>query len=292
MHRGLLAPPHEVLPRHGGERWFRCGPDLRSGALLLADQERPRDPREDAEQTGALHREAAGDRSGVHRVRRHPRTLQPPRQLEREEKIHQLRVAVLPDSQVAALHLEIAEIDPPAARGFRGDADHPRGRAGAQQVEQRGRKREIRHVVERECALEAFGRDLARAEHGSRVVHQHVQPRVLVPELRRDSPRFADQLQIRPDGVGAGLPLDGVELRRIAPDDHHFRAQPRELAHRNAADARRPARDQDDLPVHPRLRRARSISRFASRSAMSSRLSTPVFPLHTPSSTFTLPSLK
>src|SRR5439155_8619544 len=104
-HRGLLAPPHEVLTRHGPEGRFRCGPDLRSGALLLADQERPRDPREDAEQTGALHREAAGDRSGVHRVRRHPRTLQPPRQLEREEKIHQLRVAVLPDSQVAALHL-------------------------------------------------------------------------------------------------------------------------------------------------------------------------------------------
>src|SRR5581483_4844302 len=135
--------------------------------------------------------------------------------------------------------------------------------------------------------------DLPISEHRSGVVDQHVQPLIAPAELVRGPARLRDELQIRADRVRADLSLDRVELRRVAADHHHGGAGALQLACGDPADPGSPAGDQHHLAVHPRPRwRARSISRFASRSAMVSRLSTPVFPLQTPSSTFTIPSLK
>src|SRR5438132_6192135 len=104
--RQVLALPDEVLSGDFFQRGLRRSPDLRASALLLADQERTGEPGEDSVPPRILHGESARDRSRVDRVRRHSASLQATRELEREYQIHQLGVAVLPDADVAALHLQ------------------------------------------------------------------------------------------------------------------------------------------------------------------------------------------
>ena len=105
-------------------------------------------------------------------------------------------------------------------------------------------------------------------EDGAGIVEQDVQRLVAQLELEGGAADVGQACQIALQRLHA---FERGQLRRIAAEGDDARAHSPQLARRHLADARSRAGDEDDLALHLRL--ARSISRFASRSAMLSRLS-------------------
>ena len=85
-----------------------------------------------------------------------PRALSAPRQLEGEQEVHQLRQAVGAEAGVAALELQVVEVDLGRTMRVRRDVDDARARRQA--IEQEVRQEEVAQVIEREGALEALRR--------------------------------------------------------------------------------------------------------------------------------------
>ena len=153
-------------------------------------------------------------------------------------------------------------------------------------------------MIDGERLLDAVLRQAVLHEDRPGVVDQHVQPIVAALELLggptdlRLGAQVASQ-RLHPVVTGGPADLRGrvLGLAQVAGEQHHPVPLLRQRAGGDLADSRRRSRDQRD-PFHGQRLRARSISRFASFSAIASRLSAARFPFATPISTFTWPSLK
>jgi hypothetical protein len=93
--------------------------------------------------------------AGVQAVRCHAGPFEAARELAREEHVRELRLPVRRHWAVAALGVQVVEVDAGADVGARADVDDARGRAGAQPVEQQVRQEEVRQVIGRERGLVA-----------------------------------------------------------------------------------------------------------------------------------------
>ena len=126
-------------------------------------------------------RNTANDRTG---------SAQPAIELQREEQVGELRLAVGAPAVVAAFALEVVELHAPDAVRSAAERHHPRGVAPLHRVNEQAGQREVTQVVGPELKLEAVGGGGARRRHHPGVVDQEVQPLVLSPEsLRKRSHR-------------------------------------------------------------------------------------------------------
>jgi hypothetical protein len=120
---------------------------------------------------------------------------------------------------------------------------HHAGAALPQPLEQELGEQERGEVVEREGALEAVGRDLARREHRAGVVGEHVDALVALEQLGRQPADLVQALEVgdvlvRRAGRGRG---GLAHVRRVAADDRDLRAAPRQLDRCGAPDPARRA---------------------------------------------------
>ena len=116
------------------------------------------------------------DHAGVQEVGADVARVQAARQLAGEQGVGELGVAIRLPAVETAFHLQVGEVDVPAAVHARTDVDDARGRAGAEPVEQQVGQQERRQVVDREGTLVAVGGGAAAAHRDAGVVDQHVEP--------------------------------------------------------------------------------------------------------------------
>ena len=169
--------------------------------------------------------EAGAHEARVHAVGRHAGALQPASQLDGEQDVRQLGVAVGAERPVPMLELEVGEVDAASSRRDRGRGHHARRRAGREQVGQLGGQQEARQVIQGEGQLVPVRRKTPAAEHGAGVVDQHVEAAVQRPELRGDAPYLGLLRQIadeKPQTIVAGRAADlrqhGVATGLVASD--------------------------------------------------------------------------
>jgi hypothetical protein len=167
-------------------------------------------------------------------------------QLSREEDVAELARAVdTPGAEAAALGLEVVEVEPGALVGVARRGHHPRARGG-EPLEQQVREQEWGEVVERESLLEAVGGQVARGEHGARVVRKHVDARVGVEQLGREPVYLLNPCEVgkvlvhgRAAAGGARLLRSRPHAHRVAADDPQLGAAARELDGARLADPAR-----------------------------------------------------
>ena len=133
-------------------------------------------------------------------------------------------------------------------------------RAGAEATSllaQRLGQHEIRHVVEGEGQLQAFGGDAARREQRAGVVDERVDARLARHDLAADPARFGDQREVGDMGAMAAARRDALERgeRRLGPlgvarDEDDARAHRRQFRGGDFADARRRACRDHRLALH------------------------------------------
>ncbi len=116
------------------------------------------------------------------------------------------------------------------------------------------REHEIAHVVEREGALEALGRELAKPEHVSGVVDEDIDARLGRGDLRPDLLHLSDQRQIGIMDAMVDARADLAQTlerflrpRAITGDHDDAGALPGELLGSDPADTRGRAGDDDDF---------------------------------------------
>lgn len=152
------------------------------GPLFRRDGGNPgQQPKEATEQPPAV------SKIGLHETRmkgidRHPMARQPPGQFAREEDVGQLRLAVGPPRAVIRRELQVAEVDLAAAMGIGRDVNDPRGAAFQQKRQKQMGQVEITEMVEREGHFEAISVLLPLPEDRARIVHQDIQPLMLLAE--------------------------------------------------------------------------------------------------------------
>ena len=245
------VPPGDALHVGGGREV-----DRGLGALLRALHERSEDgEHEPHPATRVLLAERRADHSGVERVRRDARPLEPAGQLVGEQDVGQLGLVVRALTAVAPLALEVVEVD--AAHGLRArrDGDDPGRGGGPEPVQQQVRQQERREVVDRERALQTVLRDMPCRPVAAHVVHQDVEARVCRAYLLRETAHLALGGQVGGEDVDiTACPADPLRGRLgpglVAPDDAHPGPETGETGGRGQADPTGPAGDQHGLAGH------------------------------------------
>src|SRR5690606_41914143 len=112
---------HALQLRRAGEM------DRRLRSLLHVDgADEEGEPEAQPEQELVVHPEIAGDEARMERVGRDARALEPSGQLVGEQAVGELRALIGTPTGIAALALQVREIDAGALMGARGDVDDPR----------------------------------------------------------------------------------------------------------------------------------------------------------------------
>src|SRR6266511_3911311 len=183
--RGDAPAVEEVAGALGGDGGRGDQPDQRVGTLGGAAREGPDEAHRGLHQRPVVAVEAAGDHARMETVGGHPGSACASRQLDGEQDVGELGLAVAAEATatVGALGVEVVERDPRWLVGVRRGGDHPRRGAMPQPFEQQRGQQERGEVVDCPGQLDAVLGDLARAVDGAGVVDQDVQPRVAVEDL-------------------------------------------------------------------------------------------------------------
>ena len=147
------------------------------------------------------------DHSGVQEVGADVARGQAARQLAGEQGVGELGVAIRLPAVETAFHLQVVEVDVPAAVHARADVDDARRGAGAQPLQQQVGQQERCQVVDRKGALVAVGGGAAAAHGDAGVVDQHVEPRAGAQDLLRQRPHLGQHREV--GGYGRHLPVAG-----------------------------------------------------------------------------------
>ena len=194
---------------------------------------------------------------GIDGVHRDAAALEPAGELEREVHGGELGARVGAHEGVAALELEIVEVERCHPVGIGRDVHDARRGALEQARQQPQGELEHRQVVDREGELDSLGVALARLADEARVVDQHVQGPAARQELgggavdRLARGEVAEQdLGALAAVLGGDLELDAAALLRAAAVQHHVGPSPGERAGDGAAMAVGGAGHQADAALH------------------------------------------
>ena len=180
-------------------------------------------------------------------------------ELAGEEDVRGLRLAVDLHAPVAALVLEVREVEPAAELvGVGGDVHDARRRGGAQALEEQQRELEVGEVVHGEGRLEAVARasraagsrrprcSRARGSRASRSRRRAASPRI----SSWDERSARQQLDRRVAALAADAGDGRFAALAVASDRRHPRALPRQPERDLLADSRRGARHDASLVAH------------------------------------------
>ena len=172
-------------------------------------------------------------------------------QLAGEQDVGELALAVRLKPRIAFPEFQVVPAHPARTVGLAADVDHPRIRRRLEQVQQFLGQQKIIQVVQGEGHLDPFRGFLARGDHGTGVVEQHVEAAVPGAELGGDPAHLGHHAQIGHDERGGpDLTGDLGGLGGATAHDHHLRSQAGEGAGRRLADAARGPGDQHRLACH------------------------------------------
>ncbi|MEJ0042246.1 MAG: hypothetical protein WDM81_08530 [Rhizomicrobium sp.] len=150
--------------------------------------------------------------AGMQAVGGHAAAFEAPRQLAREQDVHELRGAVGAEGAVALAELKVVEVDPAGAVGHRSGGDDARARRRLQVGQQNIGDDEIGQVVDREGHLQPVDAFLPRGEDRAGIVDQDVDARLGGGDFRRDALHLGDGREVGEMGGVRGRGVGGAEL--------------------------------------------------------------------------------
>ena len=131
-------------------------------------------------------------------------------QLEREQQVGELALAIRAPRPIAARGLQVVEVDAPHPMGEAADVDDSRVGRAEQHRQQMSSQCHVPEMVRDELQLESVDGLLVRRRHHTGVVHQQVEALELVTDLCR---RRGDR------GQGRHIEIDQRHRCRRRPDE-------------------------------------------------------------------------
>src|SRR5262249_45990522 len=118
------------------------------------------------------------------------------RKLASMKHVAEFGLAIYGKTGVAALRLQIVEVQASSAVRVRRSIDDASRRGSKQPVAQDFSEYKVRHVVRREGSLQAVGRDASLAEQGARVIDEHIDARLGGSDLVPHAFHFGEAREI------------------------------------------------------------------------------------------------